>query len=79
MLGNIIFGDFFVRIQKPTRPYIAHVEEDGYTVRRACFFFFLYYVFLCCSVHYFCCCCDLFVCFFNIFFWKLIGLMLIFV
>jgi len=32
-LGNIEPpGDFFVRIPQPIRPYIAHVEADGYTV-----------------------------------------------
>ncbi len=31
-LGNILFGDYFVRIYAPERPYIAHVEKDGFTV-----------------------------------------------
>lgn len=31
-LGNIIFGDFFVRIPEPLQPYIAHVDEQGYTI-----------------------------------------------
>jgi hypothetical protein len=31
-LGNIIWGDFFLRIPDGQRRYIAHVEEDGYFV-----------------------------------------------
>lgn len=32
-LGNTPYhNDYFVRIRKPTQPFIAHVETDGYTV-----------------------------------------------
>ena len=34
-MGNIISGDYFVRIPKPQQPYIGHVESDGFTVIHA--------------------------------------------
>lgn len=31
-IGNVIWGDFFLRIPKEEKKYIMHVEEDGYSV-----------------------------------------------